>query len=284
MNVGSSLQPLSNYQYLQTRIKKTVLFILFGFLTVGLFAQEDSDDEYELRGNEKPGYVIDKKGKKHEGIVKLVDYGNNPWDNQRKVKFIALEDIDKNKKRQKFKTWDVDDLNEYVAYEDDVERRFELIKYTNVKEGMKTNTSGLSGEIKSFKNLTKSRQLAEVSADGKIKVYKLYGYPTSFAAGHDQIKKMHEENERLRNNPTYIYSKNGSKLNELSYSEISDLVGDCSYVKNKIENGSYNTIKAEDGKKRKGLGKLIKTEVDNAMANIPGIIEEVITDYNLNCP
>ncbi len=57
--------------------------------------------DYELKANEKNGYIIDKNGKKIEGIVRLAGDEMNPWVNQKKVKFVAASDIDKSKKKQK---------------------------------------------------------------------------------------------------------------------------------------------------------------------------------------
>jgi hypothetical protein len=86
-----------------------------------------------------------------------------PWDNQKKVKFVAVSDIDKSKKKQKFKTLDTDDIKEYVAIDDNNnERHFENIKYTNTKEGFNTATGGLSGNIKAFNNLTKTPSLLKL--------------------------------------------------------------------------------------------------------------------------
>nr|WP_314490769.1 hypothetical protein [uncultured Chryseobacterium sp.] len=262
---------------------KKILFLgMVSLMTCSIYAQEENSD-YELRSDEKYGYIIDKSGNKIEGIVRLAGSDMSPWVNQKKVKFVAASDIDKSKKKQKFKTMDSDDLKEYVAYDDNnKERHFEVIKYTNTKEGFNTATGGLSGNIKAFNNLTKSNQFAEVVTDGKIKVYKLYGYPTTFSAGQSQIDKADQETERMRKNPSYIYTKKGSKLKELNLNESKIITADCSYVKSKITDGSYASLKKEE-KKRTGLGKFIKNQIDDVMSNVPQIVDEVILDYNENC-
>ncbi|KFE97068.1 hypothetical protein [Chryseobacterium luteum] len=262
-------------------MKKILLFSLFTLVSFNAYAQEDNTD-YELRADEKYGYIIDKSGKKVEGIVRLNGDAMNPWSNQKKVKFVAVPDIDKSKKKQKFKTLDADDIKEYVAFdENNDERHFEAVKYTNTKEGFNTATGGLSGNIKAFNNLTKSNQFAEVVTDGKIKVYKLYGYPTTFSAG-GQIAVAEKETERMRKNPSFIYTKKGSKLKELDLKESKIITADCSYVKGKIASGSYASLK-NDEKKRSGLGRLIKSQIDDVMSNVPQIVDEVILDYNENC-
>jgi hypothetical protein len=264
-------------------MKKIALLLILGLISTNVYAQEDNEnDEYELKGTEQFGYIVNKSGNKIEGIVKLAN-AKYPWNNQKRVKFIAKSDIDKTRKNQKLKNFDVDDIKEYTAYDGDQARHFELIKYTNVREGMNTATGGLSGTLKTFNNLTKSNQLAEVVVDGKIKVYKLYGYPTTFAAGNNQIKQMEEETERLKNLPSYIVSKNNGKLTELNLSEAKSVLSDCGYVTSKIKNREYSSLKDNGKEKKSGLGKLIKKEVDNAKANVPAIIEEVFTDYNQNC-
>lgn len=260
---------------------KILLFTLFSLITSNMYGQDDLTD-YEMRADEQYGYIVDKSGKKIEGIVRLNGDSRNPWSNQKKVKFIATTDIDKAKKKQKFKTFDPDDIKEYVAFdENNNERHFETVKYTNTKEGFNTATGGLSGNIKAFNNLTKSTQFAEVVADGKIKVYKLYGYPTTFSAG-GQVEVAERENERMRNNPSYIYTKKGSKLDELTFAKAKVIIADCSYAKGKMTSGAYASLK-NDEKKRTGLGKLIKSQIDDVMSNIPQIVDEVIVDYNENC-
>lgn len=262
-------------------MKKVLVLSLFTLISFNAYAQEDNTD-YELRTDEKYGYIIDKSGKKIEGIVRLNGDAMSPWSNQKKVKFVAVSEIDKSKKKQKFKTLDPDDIKEYVAFdENNDERRFEMIKYTNTKEGFNTATGGLSGNIKAFNNLTKSNQFAEVVKNGKIKVYKLYGYPTTFSAG-GQIAVAEKETERMRNSPSYIYSKRGGKIEELTLAKAKMIISDCSYTKGKLTSDSYASLK-NDEKKRSGLGKLIKSQIDDVMSNVPEIVEEVITDYNENC-
>ncbi|MGE8553418.1 MAG: hypothetical protein ACN6OB_05695 [Chryseobacterium jejuense] len=264
-------------------MKKVLALSLFAVASFNAYAQEDNNTDYALRGDERYGYIIDKSGKKTEGIVRLNGDALSPWDNQKKVKFVAVSDIDQSKKKQKFKTLDTDDIKEYVAVDDNNnERHFENIKYTNTKEGFSTATGGLSGNIKAFNNLTKSTQFAEIVTDGKIKVYKLYGYPTTFSAGTSQIAAAEAETKRMREHPSYIYSKKGGKIEELTFAKAKIIIGDCSYAKGKMTSGAYASLK-NDEKKRSGLGRLIKSQIDDVMSNVPEIVEEVIIDYNENC-
>ncbi len=264
-------------------MKKVLALGLFSLFSLNAYAQEDNNTDYELRADEKYGYIIDKNGKKTEGIVRMNGDDMYPWNNQKKVKFIAVSDIDKSRKKQKFRTLDTDDIKEYVAFdENNNERHFESIKYTNTKEGFNTATGGLSGNIKAFNNLTKSTQFAEIVKDGKIRVYKLYGYPTTFSAGNSQIAAAEQETKRMRQNPSYIYSKKGGKIEELTFAKAKMVISDCNYAKGKMTSGAYASLK-NDEKKRSGLGKLIKSQIDDVMSNVPEIVEEVITDYNENC-
>ncbi|REC63703.1 hypothetical protein DRF65_03035 [Chryseobacterium pennae] len=264
-------------------MRKVLALCLFALVSFNAYAQEDNNTDYELRGDEKYGYIIDKNGKKIEGIVRLNGDAIYPWNNQKKVKFISVSDIDKSKKKQKFKTLDTDDIKEYVSIDDsNNERHFENIKYTNTKEGFNTATGGLSGNIKAFNNLTKSNQFAEIVKDGKIKVYKLYGYPTTFSAGTSQMVAADAETKRMRENPSYIYSKKGGKIEEFTFAKAKIIIADCSYAKGKMTSSAYTSLK-NDEKKRSGLGKLIKSQIDDVTSNIPQIVDEVITDYNENC-
>lgn len=261
-------------------MKKLVLVGLMGFISLQISAQ-DENTEYEMRVGEKQGFIIDKGGKKIEGIVRLAGDSNYPWTNQKKVKFIAAGDIDASKKRQKFKTLDTDDLKAYMAFDNNTERYFEAIKYTNTKEGFNSANGGLSGGLKAFNNLTKSTQFAELVADGKIKVYKVYGFPTTFSAG-SQIDEAEKENKRMRENPSYVYSKKGSKPEELTLAKAKMIVADCPLVRGKVAKGEYASLK-NDSKNRSGLGKFIKNEIDKAMSDNLSIVNEVIYDYNENC-
>lgn len=253
---------------------------LLSLASYNVYAQEDNT-EYEMRTAEKPGYIIDKGGKKIEGIVRLAGNDMSPWTNQKKVKFIASTDIDTSKKKQKFKTYDVDDLKGYMAVDNDSERVFENIKYTNVKEAYNTQNGGLSGNLKALNNLTKNNQFAELVTDGKIKVYKVYGFPTTFSAG-SQVAVAEAENKRMRENPSYVYSKKGGKPEELTAAKAKIIVADCPVVRGKVTKGEYASLKT-DTKQRSGLGKFIRNEIGNAMADNKAIVDEVIVDYNENC-
>ncbi|MFC3157551.1 hypothetical protein SAMN05443633_109127 [Chryseobacterium arachidis] len=261
-------------------MKKLLLIGFLSFVSLNVHAQDDNT-EYEMRVGEKTGYIIDKSGKKIEGIVRLAGDEMNPWTNQKKVKFIASSDIDSSKKKQKFKTFDADDLKGYMANDNGAERHFESIKYTNTKEAYNTQNGGISGGLKAFNNLTKSNQFAELVADGKIKVYKVYGYPTTFSAG-SQIAVADAENKRMRENPSYVYSKKGGKPEELTSAKAKVIVADCPVVKSKVTKGEYGSLK-NDTKQRSGLGKFIRNEIDNAMSDNLSIVNEVIYDYNENC-
>lgn len=261
-------------------MKKILLIGLLSLASYNVYAQEDNT-EYEMRTGEKPGYIIDKGGKKIEGIVRLAGNDMSPWTNQKKVKFIASTDIDTSKKKQKFKTYDVDDLKGYMAVDNESERVFENIKYTNVKEAYNTQNGGLSGNLKALNNLTKNNQFAELVTDGKIKVYKVYGFPTTFSAG-SQVAVAEAENKRMRENPSYVYSKKGGKPEELTAAKAKIIVADCPVVRGKVTKGEYASLKT-DTKQRSGLGKFIRNEIGNAMADNKAIVDEVIVDYNENC-
>lgn len=261
-------------------MKKILLFGLLSLASFNAYAQEDNT-EYEMRSGEKPGYIIENNGKKIEGIVRLAGNDMSPWTNQKKVKFIASTDIDASKKKQKFKTYDIDDLKGYMAVDNDTERVFENIKYTNVKEAYNTQNGGLSGNLKAFNNLTKNNQFAELVADGKIKVYKVYGFPTTFSAG-GQVAVAEAENKRMRENPSYVYSKKGGKPEELTAVKAKVIIADCPVVRAKATKGEYASLK-NDTKQRSGLGKFIRNEIGNAMADNKAIVDEVIVDYNENC-
>ncbi|WP_240453364.1 MULTISPECIES: hypothetical protein [unclassified Flavobacterium] len=246
------------------------------------FAQEN-DTDYELRANEKEGWIIDKKGNKIEGVVRLMGSEDSPWVNQQKVKFIAKKDIDMSKKKQKFKVLDTDDLKGYAAYDGDVLREFELIKYTNVRESSAAS-GGLGGNLKMIKNLSNSNYMAETMIKGPITVYRLYGLPTSVAVGNKQVQEMEEDLKRIRTKPRILVSKNGGKIEELDSKDMKKLTEDCEFVRSKMLNkeyASYNPEKEE--KERSKMGSLLKSEMELSGEKVQKMAMEILTDYNTNC-
>ncbi|MGE8534939.1 MAG: hypothetical protein ACN6OJ_10195 [Chryseobacterium sp.] len=262
-------------------MKKLLLIGLFGLVSLNTYAQEQ--DENGTYNGEKYGYIIDKSGKKTEGVVHLHGGYSSPWQNQLKVKFAAIADIDKVKNKIKFKTYDTDDIKEYMLYEGDTSRIFKSVKYSNMREALNSSesTTGLAAGFKAINNLSRTDQFAEVVTEGKITVYKLYGYPTAFSANSTQAI-TYAETERLKENPNYIFSKKGGKVEELTPAKAKIILADCPYVKAKITKGEYGSLKNEE-KKRTGLGKFIRDEISNSTVDKLSIINEVIYDYNENC-
>lgn len=268
-------------------MRKLFFTALFAASSIAMYAQESDSLDYELKPNEKMGYVITDKGEKIEGIVKLVGTDQDPWMNQKKVKFIAKSDINPDKKSQKFKVLDVDDIQEYVTVSDDgTERKFKEIKYTNKREGLLTQSSGgLGGKIKTIKNLSSTTHLAEVIVEGKISVYKIYGYPSPVAVGATDIQETESEADNLRRAPSIVYQEEeGGKVRELTVNDIKDLVSDCKAVKEKMENGGYSSYDpATDGKKKSGLGNLMKDEVNRYGDKLIVMSKDILGDYNATC-
>lgn len=268
-------------------MKKILLSAAFIAMAFSLFAQEDDkNEEYELRGNEKYGYIITERGDKIEGIVKLMGTAETPWVNQKKVKFLAKTEIDPAKNRQKLKKMDTDDLKEFVAIDGDKERHFRLVKWANTREGVTSEGGGLGGTLKKAKNLSTTRHMAEVMVDGRISVFRLYGYPATVAVGKGDVEKMERETKELQENPTVLVQKEDGKVEAFQAEDIKELVKDCDMVKEKLEAGKYASYDpAKQEKKRSGMGKMIKNEVDRAGmgGTLLTMAEEVFSDYNANC-
>lgn len=263
-------------------IKKLLFITAMTLLPFCSFAQE-SDTDYELGSNEKEGWIIDKKGNKIEGIVRLMGSEGSPWVNQQKVKFIAKKDIDTSKKKQKFKVLDADDLTGYAAYDGNVLREFELIKYTNVRESSAAG-GGLGGNLKMIKNLSNNNHMAETMIKGSVTVYRLYGLPTSVAVGNKQIQEMEEDLERIRTKPRILVSRNGGKIEELDSKDFKKLTEDCEYVRAKMLNKKYTTYNPEkEEKERSKMGSLLKSEMELSGEKIQKMAMEILADYNANC-
>lgn len=247
-------------------------------------AQDNSNEDYELRRNEQMGYIISKTGEKTEGIVKLAGDEEHPWMNQKKVRFIAKSDINPDKKRQKLKALDADDLVEYVAIDKDgSERHFRVIKFTNKREGF-GNSGGLGGKIKTIKNLSSTTHLAEVIVDGPITLYRLYGYPSPVAVGKKDVEAAEKDEKELREHPDLLVRKGNDKVKELAVADIKGLVADCKTVSEKLASGGYPSYDpAKEEKKKSGMGKLIKSEFDRGGTKLLNMGTEIFTDYNTNC-
>lgn len=264
-------------------LKKLLLFTFFGLMPICITAQENEND-YELRSNEKKGWIIDKDGNKIEGIVKLMGDKDSPWDNQLKVRFIANSDIDSSKKRQKLKVLDADDLKAYAAYDDDVLREFELISYKNFREASKNDGGGIGGKIKMIKNISQSSYIAEVLVKGPVTVYRLYALPTSVAVGEKDIQQMEKDIRDIKNNPSILVSKNGSRVEELNSSDFKKFTEDCDFVRTKMKNKEYASYNPEKEEKKKSkLGALIKTEAELNGFKVQSMAYEIFADYNANC-
>jgi hypothetical protein len=263
---------------------KTMLTIALLSCALITKAQDNTQNTYELRGKEQFGYIIDKDGNKTEGIVKLAGNEENPWMNQKKVKFIPKSSINPDKKRQRFKVLDADDINEYVAIEaDGTERHFRKIKFTNKRESF-GNSGGLGGKIKTIKNFASTTHMAEVILDGPITLYRLYGYPSPVAAGKGDIEEAKKDEENLRENPDLLVQKNNGKPKELAVADIKGLVSDCKVVSQKLASGAYSSYDpAKEEKKKSRFGKLVKSEFDRGGKKLLTMGLEIFTDYNTNC-
>jgi hypothetical protein len=265
-------------------MKKMIFAALL--LSVSFFASaQENEDEYELRAGEQQGYIINKDDQKLEGIVKLVGKADNPWMNQKKVKFIAKDAINPEKKRQKFKVMDAGDIKEYVAIDDNgVERHFRTIKFTNKREGF-GNSGGLGGDIKTIKNLASTTHLCEVVVDGPITLYRLYGYPTPVAIGGGDVAAAEADHKNLLENPNILFQKGKDKPKELKASDIKELVEDCKAVSEKLASGGFASYDpAKEEKKKSGFGKLIKSEMDRSGDKLLNMGKEIFTEYNSTCP
>ncbi|NIG55066.1 hypothetical protein [Chitinophaga sp. Cy-1792] len=268
---------------MKTRILTAGLLIL----SFASFAQnqtaDDDNIEYELKSNEKLGYIITKDDQKVEGVVKLAGSEKSPWDNQKKVRFLAKENIDPTAKRQHFKVLKVDDLKEYVAVENNAERRFRVIKFSNMRAAMSMG-DGIGSTIKGIKNASSTTHMAEVIIDGPITMYRLYGYPTMVAVGNADVAQAEQDENNLRNNPDILVQKGDDRPRELRTGDIKKLVDDCSAVSTKLAAGEFHTYDpAKEEKKKTGFGKLIKGETERLGSKLEDMGVEIFTAYNTTC-
>lgn len=263
--------------------KKILTITVLTLLPFTLSAQEVAD-EYELRANEKMGWIIDKDGKKIEGVVKLMGAEDTPWENQQKVKFIAHDEINRDKKKQKLKILKTDDLKGYAAYDEGNLREFELINYKNIRESSATDGSGISGKIKLIKNLSTSAYMAEVLVQGSIKVYRLYGLPSSVAIGQSEVREREQDIKKIIESPALLVVKNGGKIEELNSSDFKKLTEDCTYVRTKMLNNEYASYNPEKEEKKKSkFGALLKNEMELNGMKIQRMALEILPEYNEHC-
>ena len=249
------------------KIKLTLVLIMASFLFG--FSQEMSDTQHK-------GYIIDKDGNKHEGIIEL-NY-NAPWDDQRKIKFIAMDkwesgDKIKNKDRHKMTT---KDIIEY-GYDGKV---YKLVKYRNVSAlGETANNSkmGRFNKISSGLKNAKSTYFAEVYQEGNMSMYKFYNAPpdVSVSSGEEtaELQKLAED---CKTNYDVIIAKQGEGAKSFEAVNVKKYFKDCDYVSKKFKNKEYTR------KPVKGL----KSMAGNAMLlgdRLAASAKEMVDDYNANC-
>lgn len=264
-------------------MKKLVLFTILNLISIPLFSQTVQNDSLTVNiKNAEKGYIIDNNNKKIESYVVLMGNKNNPWNNQRVVKAIAVDKVDKTTDKIKLTKYFYSDLHGYGT----ATRKFELIDFANVQASLKQSRTGESSSVfdvmNATKNLVKQKHLAELIVDGKYKVYRLYAYPKNvdIQAGQQAIDEKKDEMDALRNKPSLIYKVGNEKIKFVRLKDFETIAQNCKSVLTKIKNGGYDALGYSQTKKKSGLvGKLMKVAEDNSLDNSYNQ-ELIITFFN----
>lgn len=243
------------------------LLLLFTFLGAhtGLFAQADMKD------TQAKGKIIVKGKKTEDGIIQVSSV-NNPWENQRTVRYITEKTFNKGKVKKK--DWDKykpKDIEGYIFGE----REFVVEKYTPLGTAMSsTNVNKLTTATALAGSLSKGAHFMELLMDGKIKVYRFYNYPpeASAQAGSDQINAYKEMIEELRINYEILIKVDGKKAKVKNFKNVKlkEVLADCPEVLAKYENGEFDL-------KKNAVNQLLKM---NGGAKLEADVLEVIGAYN----
>jgi len=206
--------------------------------------------------NVKDVTVHMKDGSTEKGLF-VPDKGY-PWLDQKSISIFdeSLRNEKKIKKKQKTKY----KAKDIVGYEYD--NRF--------FESKKVMIAGGSDYSSALGGLPKYALLERI-VEGKINIYKAYGYPPKVISGvsFDEVRKD------IREKPEYFLMKESDgKMKSMMNANITKWIKDSDKVSKAYADGAYGNMKRKKGKK---LGNFLKGQIDNAR---PDISIQVISDYN----
>ncbi|HFA50429.1 MAG TPA: hypothetical protein ENJ95_15555 [Bacteroidetes bacterium] len=249
------------------------LFLSTFLSFIFLIFQADLNGQTKMKENQSKGLILVKGKKTDDGIIELASL-SNPWENQRKVKYIKEKTFNKGKvKKKDWEKYKPKDIDGYQFGD----RVFVVEKYTPVGTALQsTNVNKLTTATALAGSLSKNKHFMELVLDGEIKVYRFYNYPPEASAqvGNDQIGAYAEMVENIR---TYyeVLIKVGKKgkVQNFKKVKIEELLAGCEEVKTKYLNGEYAL-------KKNAMNQLLK--VGGGGYELEKSVVEMIRDYN-NC-
>lgn len=273
------------------KINKSLLTVIIcSVLSISIYAQKEADDEIatiiNLEGDK--GYIIDSNNKRIEAYIQLKGDMNSPWINQRVVKALPIDRVDKTVEKQKFTRYNKSDIIGYGVGN----RNFKLIDFMNIRASMKHSSNGkeasIFDQIQSVKNISKQKHFAEVIVDGKYKIYKLYGYPkdVDVQVGDEEIKQAEQELQLLRTTPSLLMQKEDGKIEFIKIENLEKIVKECEAIAKKLEAGDYNAVGYKKPEKKGGLmGKMMKMSQEQQQGNIEHekLFISIFNDLNQAC-
>lgn len=245
---------------------------LLTLLSITFFAfQTDLLAQAEMSGDQSKGQIIVKGKKTEDGIIELQSL-NDPWENQRTVRYIDEKTFKKGKvKKKDWEKYKPKDIEGYKFGD----RVFVTEKYTAIGGAIQAadvnKVTAVSGAIGS---LSKNAHFMELVLDGEVKVYRFYNYPpeASVQSGSSQIDAYQETLNDLR---TYyeVLVKVGKKgkVENFKNIKVEELLADCEEVKTKYMNKEYSL-------KPTGMNKLMK--LGGGGFEFEQQVIELIKDYN----
>jgi hypothetical protein len=254
-------------------MKKQILALIYLFaltliFNVPSFAQDADAGEFK-------GYILDDKGKKKEGVIKLAST-RNPWENQRTVFFVSQKTWDKSKGELKKKDWEKFKSKDVEGYGFDG-REFFTVKYTATSDGG-GDVNKLTGGMSAVSNLTRNKHCLERILDGKVQVFRYYEYPPDVTAYKGSEKAEYEKMLEDLRTPACLVKK-GKKGQMKDFEGMvmfKKYIEDCEVVYNKYMNNEYmykkNKLKIKD---------MIKDAI--AGTTIEDMCLEIMNEYNAEC-
>lgn len=227
--------------------------------------------QIEMAPDQFKGYLIlDKKGKKREGVIELNSL-KNPWENQRRVKFIEEKAFEgkklKDKDKEEFKPKDIEG---FVIGD----RVFETQKYTDLGSAVEGDqVNRVTGLASLGSALTKNEHFLERITQGAITLYKFYSEPPAVkaAANKDQSDALDQMEENSRRHYDILVKKGDEKLRNFKNINMEEYFSDCPEVWKKYQDGGYKM-------EPKGLKGLLSKALPGDLLQEMAL--EMVNDYN----
>jgi len=229
-----------------------------------IYAQLNIADKNELETNQYPGYIVDLDGNTIQGVVWLKGNERNPWDNQKSVRFVSIEQFNAAPLGKR----------DWVKYKPKNLKAYGLFNWHFKSESHSDKSSLGTGMI------PKRYFLKEITS-GKVDLYALYNDPPLIKITTSEAERQAYERElqNRRVNPRVLVRNAKGKLSNPTDINISAMLADCPEVLEKYNNGAYGFTPRDNGSKS-GIKKFVGRVLDANNASAGGRLVPIFVDYN----